>query len=207
MSSAQIGDTPLDAAQNDATREAFRQALAIPTGTTAAKKKSNQKKNKKRIEKRKSKAAVDADSDSDAPDEGPGDAKESGRSSAPLLAPGSALPLPLPPTVASSSSATAAASAPLRPPLTPQEMSSAQLYDAACDGDVGAVRTLLNRPAGIVAGFINGAVEDEWTALLIASQGGHLEVARLLLEKGADTEAKTKVSAVLAVCGGYGGGN
>jgi hypothetical protein len=44
-------------------------------------------------------------------------------------------------------------------------------------------------------------------ALIAASYTGRIEVARLLLEKGAGIEAKDKVSAVCAVHVGYGNGN
>jgi hypothetical protein len=40
-------------------------------------------------------------------------------------------------------------------------------------------------------------------ALHLASQQGHLEVVRLLLQKGARIEAEDKVSDIIAVCGGY----
>jgi ankyrin repeat protein len=36
--------------------------------------------------------------------------------------------------------------------------------------------------------------QDGWTPLCIASQEGHLEIVRALLAKGADVEAKNKVS-------------
>jgi ankyrin repeat protein len=45
------------------------------------------------------------------------------------------------------------------------------------------------------------------SALHAASVERHTEVVLLLLEKGADIEAKTQVSAVRAVRVGYGGGN
>jgi ankyrin repeat protein len=45
------------------------------------------------------------------------------------------------------------------------------------------------------------------TAMHAASNQGRLEVVRLLLEKGADTEVKDEVSAVRAVRVWYGGGN
>jgi ankyrin repeat protein len=45
------------------------------------------------------------------------------------------------------------------------------------------------------------------TALHWASQEGHLDVVRLLLENGADTQSKKMVSAARAVLVGYGGGN
>jgi len=64
--------------------------------------------------------------------------------------------------------------------------SGTRLYNAAFDGDMGAVRTLLNRPAGNVAGFINGQNEGGYTALHVGSSKGKLEIVRLLLKKGAD---------------------
>ncbi len=36
--------------------------------------------------------------------------------------------------------------------------------------------------------------QDEWAPLHGASSGGHIEVVRLLLDKGADIQAQTKVS-------------
>jgi ankyrin repeat protein len=45
------------------------------------------------------------------------------------------------------------------------------------------------------------------TALHRATHQGHLEMVRLLLEKGADTDLLNQVSAVCAVHVGYGGGN
>ena len=42
--------------------------------------------------------------------------------------------------------------------------------------------------------------QDGQTALILASEKGHLEVVTLLLANGADTEAKTNVSLSIFVC-------
>ena len=42
--------------------------------------------------------------------------------------------------------------------------------------------------------------QDGQTALMLASQKGHLEVVTLLLEKGADIHAKDNVSLSIFVC-------
>jgi len=79
-------------------------------------------------------------------------------------------------------------------------MSSGQtLIDAASSGDVGAVHTLLSGSAEGVAGFINEGDQDGMAALYCASAMGHLEMVRLLLEKGADIDAEKKVRAIRAV--------
>mmetsp|Transcript_29155 Transcript_29155/g.62822 ORF Transcript_29155/g.62822 Transcript_29155/m.62822 type:complete len:125 (+) Transcript_29155:109-483(+) len=68
-----------------------------------------------------------------------------------------------------------------------------RMIDAATRGDMGAGRNLLSESAGSVAGFINGKDgESGNTSLHYASQKGHLEVVRLMLEKGANTDAKGK---------------
>eukprot|EP00302_Diacronema_sp_CCMP2436_P023111 CAMPEP_0179920552 /NCGR_PEP_ID=MMETSP0983-20121128/4566_1 /TAXON_ID=483367 /ORGANISM="non described non described, Strain CCMP 2436" /LENGTH=62 /DNA_ID=CAMNT_0021823639 /DNA_START=76 /DNA_END=261 /DNA_ORIENTATION=+ len=54
------------------------------------------------------------------------------------------------------------------------------LHDACEDGDVLLVRTLLE------AWDANIADADGYTALMVASEYGHIECARLLLEAGAD---------------------
>lgn len=60
-----------------------------------------------------------------------------------------------------------------------------RLITAARDGDVQRVRRLLDQHASIAARDGSGA-----TALVAAAYGNHLEVARLLLEAGADPNAK-----------------
>ncbi|KAJ1397539.1 ankyrin repeat-containing domain protein [Ochromonadaceae sp. CCMP2298] len=74
-----------------------------------------------------------------------------------------------------------------------------RLGDAIRRGDVGAVRTLLSGSAGSVAGFINGGDKYGITALHKVSKEGHIELVRLLLEKGADIQDQTRVGAVRAV--------
>eukprot|EP00731_Ephydatia_muelleri_P000715 Em0001g715a len=66
-----------------------------------------------------------------------------------------------------------------------------ELRDAALQGDLEEMVKLLNQGADI-----NGADEDGWTALMMASYGGHLDCVKELLEKGALVNAQDKVSAV-----------
>ena len=46
-----------------------------------------------------------------------------------------------------------------------------------------------------VGGMRVWALQDGWTALIVAAQNGHLEAMELLLDRGADLEAKSEVSA------------
>jgi len=62
------------------------------------------------------------------------------------------------------------------------------LIDAARNGDVEAVRSLLSEGADV-----NAAQGDGMTALHWAAEFGHTAVADLLLSVGADVEAKTRI--------------
>ena len=63
-----------------------------------------------------------------------------------------------------------------------------ELLDATSRGDVAAVRSLLKEGADP-----NVAQGDGLTALHVAAQEGNLEIARLLLDAGANVEAKTRI--------------
>ena len=63
-----------------------------------------------------------------------------------------------------------------------------ELLDATSRGDVAAVRSLLAEGADP-----NVAQGDGLTALHVAAQEGNLEIARLLLDAGANVEAKTRI--------------
>jgi outer membrane protein assembly factor BamB len=67
----------------------------------------------------------------------------------------------------------------------PQE----ELWEAARLGDTAAVKTLLDAGVSPNAEFREGG-----TALLFASQRGHAEVIKLLLERGADVHAKDRLN-------------
>jgi ankyrin repeat protein len=62
-------------------------------------------------------------------------------------------------------------------------MSDAKLIDAVRSNDLNQVRTLLNNGA-------NPNASGGMTALMYAAQNGHLETAKLLIDKGADVNAK-----------------
>ena len=59
------------------------------------------------------------------------------------------------------------------------------LISAAADGKTAEVDLLLRQGANIEA-----RAKDDWTALTIAAERGHLDTVRLLLEKGAKVNAK-----------------
>ena len=69
------------------------------------------------------------------------------------------------------------------------------LTDAACLGDVGEVERLIKRGARI-----NGQIPTGATPLMGAIRQGRLEVAKILLNKGADVNAKDKEGETLC-CG------
>jgi ankyrin repeat protein len=64
---------------------------------------------------------------------------------------------------------------------------AAPIHDAAGEGDVEKVRVLLKADPALVDAARDGGV----TPLMMAAFGGHLEMAKLLLEKGATVDAKS----------------
>jgi ankyrin repeat protein len=64
-------------------------------------------------------------------------------------------------------------------------MSNSELIDAVTKNDLDEVRRLLNNGADLNAG-------EGMTALMYAAQGGHFEVAKLLVENGADVNKKDR---------------
>jgi ankyrin repeat protein len=61
------------------------------------------------------------------------------------------------------------------------------LYDAAFEGNIDKVQTLLEEGANI-----NAKDEDGFAALHYATLEGHPDIVEILLENGADVNAKTK---------------
>ena len=59
------------------------------------------------------------------------------------------------------------------------------LFDAASDGDLAGVQAELDKGADV-----NAKNKDGWTPLNFATDGGHKEVAELLIANGADVNAK-----------------
>ena len=59
------------------------------------------------------------------------------------------------------------------------------LMSAASNGDINAVKRLLNEGADV-----NAKNSDNWTALTKAARDGNTEIVKLLIEKGADVHAK-----------------
>lgn len=59
------------------------------------------------------------------------------------------------------------------------------LMSAASNGDINAVKRLLNEGADV-----NAKDSDNWTALTKAARDGHTEIVKFLIEKGADVHAK-----------------
>ena len=72
--------------------------------------------------------------------------------------------------------------------LSGAALSAPALLDATRRGDVEAVRTLLTDGADP-----NEALGDGLTALHVAAQEGRLEIARILIQAGADVAAKTRL--------------
>ena len=70
------------------------------------------------------------------------------------------------------------------PPLTPLTKAE-QLQDAARKGDAAAVRTLLDEGVDVYTKFRYNS-----TALIYACDHGHVEVVKLLLDRGADMNVK-----------------
>ena len=44
------------------------------------------------------------------------------------------------------------------------------------------------------------SLQDGWTALMMASQAGHMECVKALLDKGADANIQDEVSGVIIHC-------
>ncbi len=81
----------------------------------------------------------------------------------------------------------------------------------ACQGSIVMIRHIARRltlPAALPSSITSSAsmlqphpqtthvLQDGWTPLFVAAQNGHLEVVRLLLDKGANMEAANNVGAV-----------
>eukprot|EP00043_Microstomoeca_roanoka_P030136 m.24847 g.24847 ORF g.24847 m.24847 type:complete len:125 (-) comp9754_c1_seq2:61-435(-) len=64
--------------------------------------------------------------------------------------------------------------------------SNQELLDAAAHTDIGRVRSAINKGADVNCKHPQG---DNKTSLHFASQFGHLEIVRLLLQHGADANA------------------
>jgi ankyrin repeat protein len=72
-----------------------------------------------------------------------------------------------------------------------KKMSDQPLIDAVRSNDLNQVRPLLNNGAN------PNASGDRMTALMYASQNGHLETAKLLIDKGADVNSKDGMTALM----------
>jgi ankyrin repeat protein len=66
----------------------------------------------------------------------------------------------------------------------------ARFFEACSNGDVAALRELIARDADLVRASRPGGKYTGWTGLHSAAQGGHLSAVRLLLERGADPNAR-----------------
>ncbi len=67
-------------------------------------------------------------------------------------------------------------------PLSGHELQHA-FVAASANGHMQPVQFMLES----LGADVNSKNDDGWTALMAAAQGGHLEIFRLLLEKGADS--------------------
>ena len=69
-------------------------------------------------------------------------------------------------------------------------MELSQLHDACGAGDTERVKQLLDGGGGAQV----NEKDEGWTALMLASMGGHTEVVRLLVDKGALVDEKDEDS-------------
>ena len=68
----------------------------------------------------------------------------------------------------------------------PAQSAAQTLVDACFTGDVGHVQQILDDPRGNAKAIINGDDSTSNTPLVMACLHGHLRVAQLLLQRGAD---------------------
>lgn len=59
------------------------------------------------------------------------------------------------------------------------------IHDAAADGNLEGIRKALEKCPALA-----NAKDNQWTPLHYAAEGGHAEVAELLITKGADVNAR-----------------
>jgi ankyrin repeat protein/uncharacterized glyoxalase superfamily protein PhnB len=71
-----------------------------------------------------------------------------------------------------------------------QTKNAALFFDACAKGDVEVLRGLLANDPSLVRATRPNARYDGWTGLHPAAQGGHVDAVRLLLEHGADPNAR-----------------
>src|SRR5689334_12178091 len=75
-------------------------------------------------------------------------------------------------------------------PKKRQKENVARFFEACANGNVESVRDLLAHDATLVRTANPAVPHGRWTGLHSAAQHGHLEVVRLLLEHGADPNAR-----------------
>jgi len=75
-------------------------------------------------------------------------------------------------------------------PKKRQQENVARFFEACANGNVESVRDLLAHDATLVRTANPAGPHGRWTGLHSAAQHGHLEVVRLLLEHGADPNAR-----------------
>lgn len=68
-----------------------------------------------------------------------------------------------------------------------------ELWDSAEDGNLKALKSILLRKTSTFPLDVNARCLDNWSALHLACNEGHYEVAKLLIEHGSDIEAKTSM--------------
>jgi ankyrin repeat protein len=65
-----------------------------------------------------------------------------------------------------------------------------RFFEAAEEGDVELLRSLLNQHPALVHAGNPAARHERWTALHTAAKAGHVDAVRLLLDRGADLNAR-----------------